>query len=526
MAKASKGAQWIGLAVLAVAIFFLGVHFLKGKKLGSKKSSNTEQTASSGESKIERSEGANYVLLYNTFPGMEAILAMNDGMVPNKNSRLYKEYGILLQINQVDAGDDARAALKTGDADAIYCTVDALPIDMSSGSDLLSVNAKVRLKINESRGADAIVVTNTIKTVSDLKGKTIAYAVGTASNTLLINTLDAAGLSTSDIVLKKVKDGVDAAAAFKNGAVDAAVVWAPDDEDCVKAIKGSKILISTATATQIIADGLLIRDDKYAENKELHDKLAEAWMVGNSLMNTDPEFVKKANALFVKGFGLPADVVSASATKIHFATVQDNVNFFGFNSTYTGVTGEKMYSRMAVKYTDAGLAKAPASWNRASDGSIIESLMKNQALATAPTQASDNGGVKAFTPVTEEEKTKPAISNKVVTLTFPTAGYQLDDQAKAVVDREITQLAQGFTNAKIRIEGNTDNTGNPTANKALSLKRAQAVANYLVSEYKMDRNRFIILGNGSDKPVPGCESNSDEACKQNNRRTDFQFIIN
>ena len=60
----------------------------------------------------------------------------------------------------------------------------------------------------------------------------------------------------------------------------------------------------------------------------------------------------------------------------------------------------------------------------------------------------------------------------------------------------------------------------------LSRKRAQAVADYLAKQYGLDRNRFIIIGNGPDKPVPGCEGNQNEDCKAKNRRTDFQLVAN
>jgi len=61
-------------------------------------------------------------------------------------------------------------------------------------------------------------------------------------------------------------------------------------------------------------------------------------------------------------------------------------------------------------------------------------------------------------------------------------------------------------------------------NVQLSQKRAQAVAAYLKSTYNMDANRFVIVGNGPDKPVAGCEQNQNAACKAKNRRTDFQLI--
>ena len=56
------------------------------------------------------------------------------------------------------------------------------------------------------------------------------------------------------------------------------------------------------------------------------------------------------------------------------------------------------------------------------------------------------------------------------------------------------------------------------------MNRATAVVNYLVNEHKFDKNKFIIVGNGSKKPVTGCEDNQDEACRAKNRRTEFQFI--
>ena len=83
---------------------------------------------------------------------------------------------------------------------------------------------------------------------------------------------------------------------------------------------------------------------------------------------------------------------------------------------------------------------------------------------------------------------------------------------------------RSFANTKIRIEGNTDNVGGTEMNLNLSKARAQAVANYLKTAYKMDPNRFVIVGNGPNKPVPGCESNATNECKAKNRRTEFQIL--
>ena len=93
--------------------------------------------------------------------------------------------------------------------------------------------------------------------------------------------------------------------------------------------------------------------------------------------------------------------------------------------------------------------------------------------------------------------------------------------AKQIIDLKLAELAKAFGNARIRIEGNTDDRGDAEMNRRLSLKRAQSVANYLISEYQMDKNRFVIVGNGEDKPIG--DNNSNEG-RSKNRRTECTII--
>lgn len=70
-----------------------------------------------------------------------------------------------------------------------------------------------------------------------------------------------------------------------------------------------------------------------------------------------------------------------------------------------------------------------------------------------------------------------------MTINFPVNGNTLDNDARALIDREFVPIAKQFNNAR---EGNTDNTGNRAYNEALSSRRAQAVANYLINYYGFD----------------------------------------
>jgi NitT/TauT family transport system substrate-binding protein len=462
------------------------------------------------------------IVAYNTFTGVEGLVLMNGGMEPNENSPMYKNYGIKLLIKQMDAVKDTRSGLHSGDLDLVYCTTDALSVEMGSGSELLADNVVQIMQVNQSHGADAIVVRKGIDDVEALKHKKIAYAVGTASHTLLLNVLESSNLTMKDIDGYQVADGVEAANAFKNNQCDAAVVWAPDDEDCVASQPGAKVLVSSAVASQIIADGLLVKQSVLKDKHDLIVKLIKAWLLGNARVNNDPSAKKEANALFAKGFKFPEDVAAKSANKVYFSTLGDNINFFGLNSTYTGMTGDRMYGRMAIKYTEIGLAKSPSPWRNVSDPSVIQELMNDKDMVADNTQAAVK--VEAFKPATEQIKKQEAQSSKIISLEFPTNSSALNEDDKVLIDREIKELAQGFADAYIRVEGNTDNVGTAQINDKLSMGRAISVVNYLVNEHKFDQNKFIVVGNGSKKPVAGCEDNQDEACKAKNRRTEFQFI--
>ena len=76
-----------------------------------------------------------------------------------------------------------------------------------------------------------------------------------------------------------------------------------------------------------------------------------------------------------------------------------------------------------------------------------------------------------------------------------------------------------FNNVYVRVEGNTDATGNREYNVELSKKRAQSVVNYLVSQ-GMDANRFIVVGNGPSKAIADGVLGSNQAY----RTTDLQLI--
>ena len=74
----------------------------------------------------------------------------------------------------------------------------------------------------------------------------------TPSHSFLIWLLDAGGLSVDDVTIVPQTSAIDAATAFKSQQVEAAVVWSPDDEQCIRAVSGARILENTIAPKKAI----------------------------------------------------------------------------------------------------------------------------------------------------------------------------------------------------------------------------------------------------------------------------------
>lgn len=508
--RLTSGAKFM-IVLLLVGALAGGLYMFKPDLFSGKKGSSGNN--SGGLFGGGNSSDADLTIGINCWSPYGALIRMNGGLEPNENSRMFKEYGIKLLIKKTDIFEDSRNQFKNGDLDLVYCTADVLPTETGTGSSMTESEAQLFLQTDWSRGGDAIVITKGINTVADLRGKTIALAQGTASHSLLIATLEANGMSMKDVNVKLVSNGIEAAQLFKANAVHAAVVWSPDDLDCTDpktGVPGSKILTNTKSAMYIIADGVLAKKKLLDEKKDIVVKFATAWLVGNSEVATSEQAKREAAKFFAEAFNVDEAFALNGIENARLTTLGDNKNFFGLNPSYVGMTGEQLYSRMSIKYAEIGLAKNPNAWRNVSNTSIIEAIQL--------TSGQEPEAQKTFTPAKEEHKTAASIANKKISINFESGSYLLSEDAMFTIDREYANIAKTFTGARIRIEGNTDAVGNYQKNKELSLKRANAVANYLKKAYNL--SGFIIIGNGPDQAI--ADGVKDE--NVNYRRTDFELV--
>ncbi|MET0268911.1 MAG: OmpA family protein [Sphingomonas sp.] len=85
---------------------------------------------------------------------------------------------------------------------------------------------------------------------------------------------------------------------------------------------------------------------------------------------------------------------------------------------------------------------------------------------------------------------------------FASATAELNPAARARLAKLASALSTPrLSGRRVRIEGHTDANGSAAANRALSQRRAQAAADYLVSA-GVPRVRLEVMGYGSAQPLP------------------------
>lgn len=130
---------------------------------------------------------------------------------------------ISVQWVEFSSGPPMLEALNAGAVD-FGATGDTPPIfAQAAGADLLYVGAQ------PVRGESQAVIVrdpSPIRTLADLKGRRVAFTRGSSAHNVAVKALAQAGLTPADIQPVSLQPA-DAAAAFRQGAIDAWIIWDP-----------------------------------------------------------------------------------------------------------------------------------------------------------------------------------------------------------------------------------------------------------------------------------------------------------
>ncbi len=471
-----------------------------------------------------------------SFHGYAPGLVANGSSLATRGGSIYDAKGVNVQFVIQDDIPTLSTVFESGAAQCAWRTSDfwaqEQPNLRNAGHD-----ARAVMIVDNTQGGDAIIARDpAIRSVEDLAGRSVALLQFTPSHGMLIDAVDNSSLSARKkeslkMVFINAEEGTAGVrAAYESANVDAAVLWDPDLALALRNVKGSHVVYSTKTATNLIYD-VMVCDSRVLnkpEGQAVIQKFVEGWMEGVTVARANPDNAVEALIKTEEFFRLLADKEGKPFIKSLFANLvwtglEDNARILGL----AGGTNhyERVYRRFDGIYRAAGALANPKSpvipAQDSFDYRFIKSLLERDRAATVAAAKPES----TFTQTEQKAAVQQAaIVTKPVIVGFPTASSELSKRAQKTIDEEMVPFIENNGKSYFEISGNSDSTGAREANLRISSARAKAVVDYLVQQWEFPRERFKIVGYGPDRPLcdeanPAAEGLSLEQCRATNRTT-------
>src|SRR3954469_21701685 len=469
----------------------------------------------------------------NVWAGWSPIILANNGFKPGKVWKTPSGKDFKVELVLIDDPVAMRDAYAAGNLHVGWGTLDMIPLFLEGLRKDSRVMPRVYQQVDWSNGGDGIVVRENIKTMADLRGKTIVLAQNSPSHYFVLNALINAGVQPAEVQFKFTQDAFQAAAAFNADKNLAGVVsWAPDIYNLEK-VRGNRIMVTTATANKLIADVWFSRADFAKDNPDIMEGLVRGVLDAMQDLKAQENNEKVAN-LMAAGYSIPESDALGMLGDAHSTNYAENREFFLNQNNPTNF--ERTWSTAYFLYKRINAVTDQTPFDQVMDFSVVQKLASDQKYSSqkneydvqfAPTSASTVQGEK------DEILTKTVVIhffpnswdlNKKVTRTADNKDVEeLYDPNVTFVIEEIGKLAGQYGAARIVIEGHTDGSMKSSVPKSLvqelSLNRANSVKEAILKKFtSLQPNQFSTAGMGWDRPAD--PSDPDNNAK--NRRVEIK----
>src|SRR6266850_950636 len=446
----------------------------------------------------------------NVWPGWAPIITANAGMAASESSVFYKKYGFFVQLSLVDDPVKARDLFASGHSHVLWGTLDMMALfapELVKDSRTVPVICQ---QIDWSGGGDGIVVRGDVRSINDFRAKggkrrKVVLAQNSPSHYFIMSLLIDAGIDPAEVDFRWAGDAPAAAKIFvTDKSFDGFVGWSPDIYTVSGAVPGTRLLVSTGSANHLIADVWAVRNDFYRDHPDIVANLVRGIFAGMDMVGKD------------------GGVVEGDA---HLTNYRENSNFF--LDPMNPSNFEVVWNRAATIYKSLGAIAVPVPAAKVKAAAVLARMSEEYKEVRDLSQPAFKPGALFKTAEAESGE----ILTKSVIISFEPNKSVLNPEYDAKIPtvlEEIGKLAGSFGNAYIVIEGNTDASrkGVVPADlvRQLSYDRADAVRKTIVERYKFDPNKFKVLGNGWDNPVPGMTDSSNLEHNKRNRRVEVKVF--
>src|SRR6266699_261558 len=266
-------------------------------------------------------------LAINVWAGWGPIIYANNGFKPGKVWKTPGGQDFKVELTLIDDPVAMRDAYAAGNVHIGWGTLDMVPLFMEALRKDSRVMPRIYQQVDWSNGGDGIVVRDNVKTVADLRAKTIVLAQNSPSHFFALNALINGGVQPAEVNFKFTQDAFQAAAAFNADKKTAGVVsWSPDIYNLAK-VKGNRMLVNTGTANNLIADIWFARADFAKDNPDIIEGLMRGIFDAMTALKEQPA-KQEAAQLMATGYSIPATDALSMLGDAHSTNWAENREFF------------------------------------------------------------------------------------------------------------------------------------------------------------------------------------------------------
>jgi NitT/TauT family transport system substrate-binding protein len=222
------------------------------------------------------------------------------------------------------------------------------------------------LVVDVSRGADVVVGRPGMRSMRDLKGRSVAVESSALGSFVLARALAVNGMQANDVNVVHLESN-EQPAAFEKGEVDGAVTFDPYRAQLVDA--GASVVFDSTRIPGEIVDLLAIRASVIERHPRPIQSLLAGWFDAIDYIARDPADAARRMGIRQQTSG---EKFLAAQKGLHIPSREENLRMLGGASPELAVTGRRLMSLMV----DAQLLPGNLDIGRLLEPGPLQSLLR------------------------------------------------------------------------------------------------------------------------------------------------------
>jgi NitT/TauT family transport system substrate-binding protein len=253
----------------------------------------------------------------------------------------FKEQGVAVDILYTEDQQPQIAAFYAGKYDGLALPLGSIIIASGNNPDI-----RVVYVIDDSVGGDAVVVKPEIKTIQDLKGKTVGATLGGFGELFVELMLKTGGLNRSDVTLINT-DSNHVPELLTNDSIHAGQAWEPYVTRAVE--DGGHILFSSQQTPGLIIDTIMFRGSVLRERPEDVRAFIRACFQAIAYWEKHPEEVRM---IVSQALGILPEEISLKGIKL--LSIEENRRVFQRHHEHSLYHNARRYAEFYIRTGSLG----------------------------------------------------------------------------------------------------------------------------------------------------------------------------